>query len=138
MVPIFIKIICYQQSAGLTDTLSFDPLADAMRVREHSLLKAGWAPMPSRVYALGISLDHTELYANVAKTTRYIYVITDLSELKYVNERSSMERRVGHLGCFTASPIMVGFNSTSEKSNNASAYVKAAVKGHQGLHQKQS
>lgn len=136
----FIKGVAYQQDVlNSTDTLSFvDPLADADACKRDIPYLKQLSTNVIRVYALNVSLDHTDCMQMLQDND--IYVIADLSEPDMSINRDDPQwnvelynRYTGVVDLFHNYTNVLGFFAgnevTNEKSNtNASAYVKAAVR----------
>jgi hypothetical protein len=136
----YIKGVAYQQDVlNSTDKLSFvDPLADPSACKRDIPYLKQLSTNVIRVYALNVSLDHTDCMQMLQDND--IYVIADLSEPDMSINRDDPQwdvelynRYTGVVDLFHNYTNVLGFFAgnevTNEKSNtNASAYVKAAVR----------
>ncbi|CUM51075.1 Protein EPD1 [Debaryomyces fabryi] len=135
----FMKGVAYQQNTANSSDSSFvDPLADAEACKRDIPYLQELQTNVIRVYALNVSLDHTDCMDMLKDAG--IYVIADLSEPDVSINRKSPEwnlelfdRYTGVVDLFQNYTNVLGFFAgnevTNTKSNtDASAYVKAAIR----------
>jgi hypothetical protein len=135
----FMKGVAYQQNTANSSDVSFvDPLADAEACKRDIPYLEELQTNVIRVYALNVSLDHTECMSLLQDAG--IYVIADLSQPDESINRKSPEwnlelfdRYTGVVDLFQNYTNVLGFFAGNEVTNDktntdASAYVKAAVR----------
>mmetsp|Transcript_5116 Transcript_5116/g.5115 ORF Transcript_5116/g.5115 Transcript_5116/m.5115 type:complete len:541 (-) Transcript_5116:15-1637(-) len=135
----FMKGIAYQQNTANSSSSSFvDPLADAEACKRDIPYLQELQTNVIRVYALNVSLDHTECMNMLIDAG--IYVIADMSEPDESINRESPEwnlelfdRYTGVVDLFQNYTNVLGFFAGNEVTNDktntdASAFVKAAIR----------